>query len=118
MDGTSDTDSATSSHSGGHVDTSDLQGMTEHQADMYLFGEYQHAKRRRRRYTGKPVRALRRVLRKKGKGKGKKGRNDSFLNILQFLQESAYYKGKGKGATPAARDLVGDTIAKTAMAKS
>ena len=97
MDGASDTDSATSSDSGGHVDTSDLQGMTEHEADMYLFGEYQHAKRRWRRYTGKPVRALRKVLRKKGKGKGKKGRNDSFLNIPQILQESAYYKGKGKG---------------------
>ena len=93
----SDTDSATSSDSGGQLDTSDFAHLPEHEADQYLFGEYQHAKKRWRRFSGKPVRALRRVLRRKGKGKGKsksKQRN-SYLNIPEILEY--YYKGKGKG---------------------
>ena len=72
----------------------DLQGMSNSQVDEYLFGQYQQAKKRWRRFTGKPVRSLRRTLRRKGKGKGKR---NSYLNIDSLLQQSAYFKGKGKG---------------------
>ena len=91
----SDTDSATSSDQDEAMDVADLQGLTNTQADEYLFGEYQHAKRRWRRFTGKPVRAVRRVIRKKGKGKGK--RSNSFLNIDGMFQSSSFFRGKGKG---------------------
>ena len=74
----------------------DLQGLTNSQADEYIFGQYQQAKKRWRRFTGKPVRSLRRVLKRKGKGKGKR---NSYLNIDSLLQQSAYFKGKGKGGT-------------------
>ena len=93
-DGASDTDSATSSDNDEPMDVSDLQGMSNTTADEYLFGEYQHAKRRWRRFTGKPVRSLRKVIRRKGKGKGK---SRSYLNLSDVLQQSAYFKGKGKG---------------------
>lgn len=57
--------------------------------------EYTEAKRRWRKFSGKPVRALRRVLRRKGKGKGKvKG---SFFDITNALHESSYFRSKGKG---------------------
>ena len=94
----SDTASATSSDNESVIDTADLIGLSSNQAEEYLFGKYQHAKKRWRRYTGKPVRALRRVLRRKGKGKGSKGGlgQQGFLNINEVLQNS-YYKGKGKG---------------------
>ena len=95
-----DTDSATSSDSGGQPDTSDFAHLPEQEADQYLFGEYQRAKKRWRRFSGKPVRALRRVLRRKGKGKGKskpKQRN-SYPEILEH-----YYKGKGKSKPTSGR---------------
>ena len=76
------------------MNVDDLQGMSGAQADEYLFGQYQQAKRRWRRFTGKPVRALRRTVRKKGKGKGKR---NSYLNLSDLLQSSSYFKGKGKG---------------------
>ena len=66
----------------------DLQGMSNSQVDEYLFGQYQQAKKRWRRFTGKPVRSLRRTLRRKGKGKGKR---NSYLNIDSLLQQSAYF---------------------------
>ena len=92
------TDSATSSDQEGYlVDTQDLRGMTNQQADEYLFGRYQDAKRRWRRFTGKPVRHLRKVFRRKGKGKGKGKGSRSFLNLSETLEQSAYFKGKGKG---------------------
>ena len=94
----SDTASATSSDHEDAFPVEDLQGMTAQQVDEYLFGQYQHAKRRWRRYTGKPVRALRRVLRRKGKGKGThKGVRPSFLNIGELLSQSSYFRSKGKG---------------------
>ena len=96
-DGASDTDSATSSDNNSLMNNEDIAGMTAGQVDEYLFGRYQSAKRRWRRFTGKPVRALRRVLRRKGKGKGSKGGlGHSYLNINETLQ-NAYFKGKGKG---------------------
>ncbi|CAE7581720.1 RE1 [Symbiodinium sp. CCMP2592] len=83
----SDTESATSSDREEAFAVDDLQGMSASQADEYLFGQYQEAKRRWRRYTGKPVRALRRVLRRKGKGKGKgKAPRQGFLNIAELLR--------------------------------
>ena len=94
----SETDSATSSDQDEPMRTEDLQGLNSTQVDEYLFGQYQEAKKRWRRYTGKPVRALRKVLKRKGKGKGKhKGFRGSFLNVDGLLQQSSYFKGKGKG---------------------
>ena len=92
----SDTDTATSSDNDEAMQTDDIQGMSAPQVDEYLFGRYQEAKRRWRRFSGKPVRALRRVLKRKGKGKGK-GYRGSYLNIDGLLQQSSYFKGKGKG---------------------
>ena len=80
----SDTDSATSSDNDDEMLVDDLQGLSPKAMDEYLFGQYQQAKRRWRRFTGKPVRALRRVLR-------------GYINIDEALQQSAYFKGKGKG---------------------
>ena len=94
--GQSDTDSATSSDDEAAVFVSDLQGMTPQEADEFLFGQYQEAKKRWRRFTGKPVRALRRIVRRKGKGKGK-SKSSSYLSLDDMLQASAYFKGKGKG---------------------
>ncbi|OLP83040.1 hypothetical protein AK812_SmicGene36245, partial [Symbiodinium microadriaticum] len=96
-DGASDTDSATSSDHDEPLPVEDLQGLSTGEVDEYLFGQYQAAKKRWRRYSGKPVRALRRVIRRKGKGKGKQ--RSSYLNIDSLLQQSAYFKGKGKGGT-------------------
>ena len=70
-DGASDTDSAASSDHDEPLPVEDLQGLSTGEVDEYLFGQYQAAKKRWRRYSGKPVRALRRVIRRKGKGKGK-----------------------------------------------
>ena len=92
----SGTDSATSSDNDEPMQTADLQGMSAPQMDEYLFGQYQAAKKRWRRFTGKPVRSLRRVLKRKGKGKGK-GFRGSYLNLDGLLQQSSYFKGKGKG---------------------
>ena len=93
-EGGSETDSCTSSDNDEPLDVSDLQGLSSAAADEYLFGEYQHAKRRWRRFSGKPVRSLRKVIRRKGKGKGK---NRSYVNLGDLLQQSSYFKGKGKG---------------------
>ena len=95
IEGASDTDSATSSDSGGFLDTSDIAHLNDQEVDLYLFGEYQRAKKRWRRFTGKPVRFLRRTLRRKGKGKGKGKQQNAYLNIPEILEY--YYKGKGKG---------------------
>lgn len=62
-EGASDTDSATESDDGAEpVASEDLQGLTAPEADEHLFWQYAEAKRRWRRFTGKPVRSLRRVL--------------------------------------------------------
>ena len=92
----SDTDSATESDDfQQREDERDLEGLTAGEADEHLFWQYTEAKRRWRKYTGKPVRALRRVLRRKGKGKGKtKG---AFFDITNALHESSYFRAEGKG---------------------
>lgn len=93
-EGASDTDSATESDDGGDATVdSELQNMSPQEADEWLFWQYAEAKRKWRHHTGKPVRALRRVLRRKGKGKGK----HAFYDIAATLQQSAFFKGKGKG---------------------
>lgn len=95
-EGASDTDSATESDDGAEpVASEDLQGLTAPEADEHLFWQYAEAKRRWRRFTGKPVRSLRRVLRRKGKGKGKV--QNAFFDISGALMQSSYFKGKGKG---------------------
>lgn len=92
--GASDTDSATESDNGqDNQPEVDLQDMTPQEADEWLFWQYAEAKRRWRHHTGKPVRALRRVLRRKGKGKGK----HAYFDISSTLQQSAFFKGRGKG---------------------
>ena len=85
----------------------DLQGMSNSQVDEYLFGQYQQAKKRWRRFTGKPVRSLRRTLRRKGKGKGKR---NSYLNIDSLLQQSAYFKGREKGVIVRVKGSAGSRI--------
>ena len=98
QDGASDTDSNASSDNDEPLPMDGIQGMSAVEVDEYLFGQYQQAKKRWRRFTGKPVRSLRRVLKRKGKGKSRgKGFRSSFLNIDEVLQQSSYYKGKGKG---------------------
>ncbi len=71
-EGASDTDSNTTSDDPNEpIDEGDLAGLSVPEADEMLYWQYAEAKRRWRRFTGKPVRSLRRVLRRKGKGKGK-----------------------------------------------
>ena len=92
----SDTDSATESDDGyDQVPTDDLVGLSNQEADEHLYWQYSEAKKRWRRFTGKPVRALRRVLRRKGKGKGKP--SHSYLDINHTLMQSSYFRNKGKG---------------------
>lgn len=92
--GASVTDSATESDNGqDNQPEVDLQDMTPQEAGEWLFWQYAEAKRRWRHHTGKPVRALRRVLRRKGKGKGK----HAYFDISSTLQQSAFFKGRGKG---------------------
>ena len=94
-DGASDTDSATESDDGGDAAVdSEIQHMSPQEADEWLFWQYAEAKRKWRHHTGKPVRALRRVLRRKGKGKGK----HAFYDIAATLQQSTFFKGRGKGS--------------------
>ena len=72
--------------------------MPPQRADELLFWQYSEAKRRWRRHTGKPVRAVRRVLRRKGKGGGKaKGKGHHYVDIAAFFQQDVYYRNKGKG---------------------
>ena len=86
VEGASDTDSATESDDGVEpLPSEDLQGLTAPEADEHLFWQYAEAKRRWRRFTGKPVRSLRRVLRRKGKGKGKV--QNAFFDISGTLMQ-------------------------------
>ncbi|CAE7258960.1 unnamed protein product [Symbiodinium natans] len=97
--GYSETDSATSSDQDEPIAMDDLQGMTNSQADEYLFGQYQQAKKRWRRFTGKPVRALRRTLHRKGKGKGKRGRTVSLCVAAPAGQRTICVQDALVGAT-------------------
>ena len=66
----SGTDSDTAS-SCGDVDLTDLNDVPQLQAEQDLFWAMEHAKRRWRAYTRKPVRKVRRFFRRYMKGKGK-----------------------------------------------
>lgn len=66
-----------------------------------LYWQYAESKRRWRMFTDKPVRALRRLLRRKGKGKGRGTQH--YFDIPQVLQSSSYFKGKGKGGRSSGR---------------
>ena len=100
------TDSDTVS-SDGYANYDDLipEGTPQSQVAAQLFWQYTRAKAAWRRVTGKPVRKLRRFIRRKfGKGKGKgKGKSSSF-NATAYLTamtdddvEEVFFKGKGKG---------------------
>ena len=80
-DGLSDTDSDTVSTCG-EPDYSDptLQGMTPQQIDTHLFWQYQRHKANHRKHFKKPVRKVRKFLKRKGRGKGK-----GHVNRLGFL---------------------------------
>ena len=69
----------------------------------YLFWAYQRAKGHWRNSMGKPVRAVRRFIRRKGKGKGKgKGKNNpgsapAHLSMLHDHEVEQVFFGKSKG---------------------
>ena len=70
VDFDSGTDSDTSSDDGAvDIDYSDIAGMTPEQADEHIYWQYAQAKKRWRRHSEKPVRRVRRFVRRKG-GKG------------------------------------------------
>jgi hypothetical protein len=78
--------------------TTDRGVVSEAETAEGVYMLYRHAKKRWRRFTGKPVRKFRRHLKfvRKGKGKGKSlGKQRGFM----WTQEEtlAYLKGKGKG---------------------
>ena len=108
----SGTDSDTSSDDGAEdIDFSDVPvHLTEAQQAVWVFLGYRHHKRRWRRFMKKPVRKIRRTIRRefgrKGKGKGKgKRRRLHGRGVLAFLaslpdadyEEILFGKGKGKG---------------------
>ena len=84
------TDSDTSSDDyQNEIDMTDCAGYPDHEVQDYLYQQKRFAKRRWRRFTGRPVRGVRRFIKKrsyfarrKGKGKGRKGS----------------HKGRGKGS--------------------
>ena len=98
MDSGTDTD--TSSDSGTEeIDDPALQHMSQTEAAEHVYLQYRRAKRKWRRFTNKPVRRFRRVIkhfRHKGrrKGKGKGGGRPFFWTQDDTL---AYLNGKGKG---------------------
>lgn len=70
----------------------------------HLFWAYQQAKSRWRNFMGKPVRAIRRFVRRKGKGKGKgKGKSGkagaatTFLAATSDEEVDQIFLGKGRG---------------------
>ena len=77
------------------------EGLDDHQKAEELFWAYQRAKGRYRRFMRKPVRRVRRFLKRKGKGKGK--RPGYYLSTLSEPEiENVFFlrgkrKGKGKG---------------------
>ena len=79
-------------------------GASDSMVAQSLYWAYQRAKGHWRRFMGKPVRRVRRFLRRKGKGKSKcKGKGKSFGKGKVFLAElpddqvESVFKGKGRG---------------------
>ena len=75
-----DTDTETASTTG-EIDYNDpqFQNMTPHEVDNHLFWTYQRAKSNWRKHMRKPVRKVRKFLKRKGKGRGKGKSRFSFL---------------------------------------
>ena len=98
----SGTDTDTESSIGDtRYDYSDIPaGASEQETAEHLFWAYQQAKGRYRKFMRKPVRRVRRFLRRKGKGKGKHpgfyltGLSDTEVDQVFFAPKG---KGKGKG---------------------
>ena len=90
---TDESSSGTSSDSGNeYVETSAFSRMSDAEAQEQAYWQHRMAKRRWRRFTGRPARSVRRVIRRRNmKGKGKGGR-------MFYTQDdvSAYLKGRGK----------------------
>ena len=76
---------------------------TQAEIAQHLFWAYEAAKSRWRRFTGKPVRAVRRFIRRKGKGKGGergskgKGKGKVFLAETSDAELEEIFIGRGKG---------------------
>ena len=84
----------------------ELEGMDDHQAAEHIFFKFKRYRKMWRRFTGRPVRKFRRVLkhhkrrRHKGKGKGKHfGKGSSRGGSFMWTQSDsiALLSGKGKG---------------------
>ena len=105
-DGQSDTDTETESSSGAPLDyrgDPELQNLSPQQIDEHLFWTYQQAKSRWRKHMQKPVRRVRKFLRRSGKGKARgkgKGKGSSRFDFLANMDDSAvdavFFGGKGK----------------------
>ena len=95
-----DTDSDTSSDSGTEeLSPRGFDQTSQSEAAEHIYLQYRKAKKRWRRFTGKPVRKFRRYLKsaKRAKGKGK-GRNNVTRGFMWTHDDTlAYLKGKGKG---------------------
>ena len=106
-----DSDNGTDTDTISSVDDNDYElplpaTSTPNEIGTHLFWAYQEAKSRWRNFMGKPVRAVRRFIRRKGKGKGKssgkgKGKGDkdhraAFLTSLPDEQIEHVFKGKSK----------------------
>ena len=77
---------------------SDVQGLTEPEKSAALFWAYEHAKARWRRHNNyKPTRRVRRVIKRKGKGKGKHPTAFLASMSMQDMAETFVGFGKGKG---------------------
>ena len=87
------------------VDYSDLNippDATREYVTQEIFWAYQRAKGRWRSWMGKPVRKVRRFVKRKGKGKGQgkymgKRTAGTYLNSLTSNEIEQVFKGKGKG---------------------
>ena len=77
----------------------ELRNLSPHELDDHLFWAYQKAKSRWRKHMQKPVRRVRRFIRRSGKGKGcSKGKGASRFEFLarmdDFAIDAAFFGGK------------------------
>ena len=102
--GQSATDTETESSSGAPLDyrgDPELRNLSPHEVNEHLFWTYQKAKSRWRKHMQKPVRRVRRFLRRggkghsKGKGKGS-SRFDFLANMDDAVVDTVFFGGKGK----------------------
>ena len=104
------------------IDMDDLYDMSDADAAEAVYLQYRRAKRKWRRFTGRPVRRFRRGFKKfarKGKGRGKGHRKGKGKGFMAFSEEdvaayiakgggkgrsSKFGKGKGRRKNPMGRD--------------